>query len=64
MPSDATNGLIRQLEGLKSTRLRIERRVRSDDGVRSAMNVETDGDGRFDTTVTYDVFERESGRSA
>jgi hypothetical protein len=28
------------------------------------MHVDNDGDGRFDTTVTYDGFERESGRSA
>jgi hypothetical protein len=28
------------------------------------MHMDTDGDGRFDTTDTYDGFEREVGRSA
>ncbi len=26
------------------------------------MHTDTDGDGRFDITTTYDVFEREAGR--
>ena len=62
--SHVTDGVIRQADWHPGVSQKIERRVRFDDGVRSAMHVDTDGDGRFDTTVTYDVFERESGRSA
>ena len=64
MTSYVTNGVNRQADWHPGASPQIERRVRFDDGVWAAMHVDNDGDGRFDTTVTYDGFERESGRSA
>jgi hypothetical protein len=56
--------VIRRTDWHPGASSQIERRIRFDDGVKAAMHMDTDGDGRFDTTDTYDGFEREVGRSA
>ncbi len=60
--SFAEHGVFRQADWHPGAASKIERRIHFDNGVRAAMHTDTDGDGRFDITTIYDVFEREVGR--
>ncbi|MDJ0809391.1 MAG: hypothetical protein QNJ01_04775 [Desulfobacterales bacterium] len=60
--STVQHGVFKQADWHPVAFGRIERRIIYKNGVRAEQHMDTDGDGRFDITLTYDVFEREVSR--